>query len=224
MLGAGDALRVLHRRTHERTAAVNEGPAVIAVLDYGAGNLRSIQNTLDAIGARYKIVRDRDGLERASKILLPGVGHFGQMIRALDQLDVRGTLKKRIAAGVPFFGICLGLQALFQRSAEAPDVEGLDVLAGSVERFPASARVPHMGWNTVTLVRPARLLGDLAAEFYFYFANSYYVPICDATVATCIYTSPFTAVLETGNIFGVQFHPEKSGSAGVGIIRRFIEL
>jgi glutamine amidotransferase len=195
---------------------------VIAVLDYGAGNLRSIQNTLDAIGAQYKIVRDSDGLERASKILLPGVGHFGQMIRALDQLDVRETLKERIAAGVPFFGICLGLQALFQRSAEAPDVEGLGVLAGSVERFPAGARVPHMGWNIVTLVRPARLLED--RESYLYFANSYYVPICEATVASCIYTSPFTAVLEAGNIFGVQFHPEKSGSAGVGIIRRFIEL
>jgi glutamine amidotransferase len=195
---------------------------VIAVLDYGAGNLRSIQNTLDAIGARYKIVRDRDGLERASKILLPGVGHFGQMIRALDQLGVRGTLKGRIAASVPFFGICLGMQALFQRSAEAPDVEGLGVLAGSVERFPASARVPHMGWNIVTLVRPARLLED--RESYLYFANSYYVPICEATIASCIYTTPFTAVLEAGNIFGVQFHPEKSGRAGVGIIRRFIEL
>jgi imidazole glycerol phosphate synthase glutamine amidotransferase subunit len=197
---------------------------VIAVLDYGAGNLRSVQNTLDAIGARYQIVRNRDGLERASKILLPGVGHFGQMMRALDQLDVRGTLKERITAGVPFLGICLGLQALFQRSAEAPDVEGLCVLAGSVERFPASARVPHMGWNTVTLVRPARLLEGLAAEPYLYFANSYYVPICDGTVASCTYVLPFTAVLEAGNIFGLQFHPEKSGSAGLGIIRRFIEL
>jgi glutamine amidotransferase len=195
---------------------------VIAVLDYGAGNLRSIQNTLDAIGARYKIVCDRDGLEHASKILLPGVGHFGQMMRALDQLDVRGTLKERIAAGVPLFGICLGLQILFQRSAEAPDVEGLGILAGSVERFPASARVPHMGWNIVTLVRPTRLLED--RESYLYFANSYYVPICEATVASCIYTTPFTAVMETGNIFGVQFHPEKSGSTGVGIIRRFIEM
>jgi glutamine amidotransferase len=197
---------------------------VIAVLDYGAGNLRSVQNTLDAIGAQYKIVRDRAGLERASKILLPGVGHFGQMMRAIDQLDIRGTLKERIAAGVPFFGICLGLQALFQRSAEALAVEGLSVLAGSVERFPASARVPHMGWNTVALVRPARLLEGLATESYLYFANSYYVPLCEATAASCTYALPFTAVLEAGNIFGVQFHPEKSGSAGLKIVRRFIEL
>ena len=195
---------------------------MIAILDYGAGNLRSIQNTLDAIGAAYEIVRDKDGLERASKILLPGVGHFGQMIRALDQLNVRVTLRERIAAGVPFFGICLGLHALFERSAEAPAVEGLSVLAGRVERFPASARSPHMGWNTVTLVRPTRLLEG--RESYFYFANSYYVPICEATVASCSYTSPFTAMLEASNIFGVQFHPEKSGNAGVAIIRRFIEL
>jgi imidazole glycerol-phosphate synthase subunit HisH len=146
------------------------------------------------------------------------------MMRALDRLDVRGTLKERIAAGVPFLGICLGLQALFQRSAEAPDVEGLSVFAGSVERFPASARVPHMGWNTVTVVRPTLLLKNLAAEPYLYFANSYYVPICEGTAASCTYVLPFTAVLEAGNIFGVQFHPEKSGSAGFGIIRRFIEL
>jgi len=224
VLRAGNALRVLHRRTPEGPAPVDKGPVVIAVLDYGAGNLRSVQNTLDAIGAQYRIVRDRDGLERASKILLPGVGHFGQMMRALDQLDVRGTLKERMAAGVPFLGICLGLQALFQHSAEALEVEGLGVFAGSVERFPASARVPHMGWNTVTLVRPGRLLEGRAPEPYFYFANSYYVPICDGTVASCTYTSPFTAVLEAGNIFGVQFHPEKSGRAGLGIVRRFIEL
>ena len=197
---------------------------MIAVFDYGAGNLRSVQNALNAIGTRYQIVRDRSGLERASKIVLPGVGHFGQMMRALDRLEVRRTLTDRIAAGVPFLGICLGLQALFQRSTEAPEVEGLGMFAGSVERFPISARVPHMGWNTITLVRQTRLLESLPEESYLYFANSYYVPICEATVAHCHYASQFTAVLEAGNIFGVQFHPEKSGSVGVGIIRRFIEL
>ena len=197
---------------------------MIAVLDYGAGNLRSVRNTLEALGAQYEIVRDKVGLARASKIVFPGVGHFGQMMRALDQLDVRVTLKERITAGVPFFGVCLGLQALFERSAEAPEVEGLAVFAGSVERFPTEARVPHMGWNTVELVRPSRLFEDPGTEFYFYFANSYYVPICNATAARCEYTLPFTAVLESGNIFGVQFHPEKSGPAGLAVVRRFLEL
>lgn len=197
---------------------------MIAVLDYGAGNLRSVRNTLEALGAPYEIVRDKVGLARASRILFPGVGHFGQMMRALDQSDVRLTLKERITAGVPFFGICLGLQALFERSAEAPEVEGLALFAGSVERFRAEARVPHMGWNTVELVRPSRLLEDLGTESSFYFANSYYVPLCNATAASCDYTLPFTAVLEADNIFGVQFHPEKSGPSGLAVVRRFLEL
>jgi imidazole glycerol-phosphate synthase subunit HisH len=196
---------------------------LIAVLDYGAGNLRSVQNTLEAIGASFEIVRDAAGLRRGEKILLPGVGNFGQMMRALDQLKVRETLKERISEDVPFLGICLGLQALFERSAEAPDVNGLGVFEGSVARFPAGARVPHMGWNTVQPVKPSRVL-DSGREPYVYFANSYYLPLCAATAATCTYTQPFTAVLESGNIFGVQFHPEKSGAAGLEIMRRFSAL
>ncbi len=196
---------------------------MIAVLDYGAGNLRSVQNTLEAIGASFEIVPEAAGLRRGAKILLPGVGNFGQIMRALDQLDVRATLKERIAAGVPFLGICLGLQALFERSAEAPDVDGLGIFEGSVERFPAGARVPHMGWNTVQSTKPSRLL-ERGREPYVYFANSYYVPVCAATAATCTYTNPFTAVLESGNIFGVQFHPEKSGAAGLEIVQRFAAL
>ncbi len=196
---------------------------MIAVLDYGAGNLRSVQNTLEAIGARFQIVRDSAGLRRGAKILLPGVGNFGQMMRAVDRLDVRETLKERITAGVPFFGICLGLQALFERSAEAPDVAGLGLFNGSVERFAAGARIPHMGWNTLQPVKPSRLL-ESGREPYVYFANSYYVPVGAATAATCTYTLPFTAVLERDNVFGVQFHPEKSGSAGLEIARRFAAL
>ncbi len=196
---------------------------MIAVLDYGAGNLRSVQNTLETIGASFEIVRDAAGLRGGAKILLPGVGNFGQMMRALDQLEVRETLKERISEGVPFLGICLGLQALFESSAEAPGVSGLGIFEGVVERFPAGARVPHMGWNTVQPVKPSRLF-DSGREPYVYFANSYYVPVCDATAATCNYTQPFTAVLESGNIFGVQFHPEKSGPAGLDIVRRFAAL
>ncbi len=194
---------------------------MIAIFDYGAGNLRSVQNSIDVIGAEYELVRDSEGLRRASKILLPGVGHFGQMMRALDRLNVRETLKERIAAGIPFFGICLGLQALFERSAEAPEVEGLGIFDGSVNRFSAHARVPHMGWNNLAIVRPSRLAEGAP---YVYFANSYYVPVGDATTAICTYTAPFTAVLESGSVFGVQFHPEKSGRTGLEIMRRFIEL
>jgi imidazole glycerol phosphate synthase glutamine amidotransferase subunit len=196
---------------------------LIAVLDYGAGNLRSVQNTLEAIGASFEVVRDADGVERGDKILLPGVGNFGQMMRALDRLEVRATLKGRIAAGVPFLGICLGLQALFDSSAEAPGVKGLGLFEGSVERFGAGARVPHMGWNTLHAVKPSRLL-DGGREPSVYFANSYYVPVCDATAAVCHYTQPFTAMLESRNIFGVQFHPEKSGAAGLEVVRRFAAL
>ena len=115
---------------------------MIAILDYGAGNLRSVQNTLDEIGATYSLVRDSEGLTHAAKIILPGVGHFGQMLRALDDLGVRAVLKERIAAGVPFLGICLGLQGLFERSEEAPEAEGLGVFPGTVARFPAQARCP----------------------------------------------------------------------------------
>ncbi len=131
---------------------------MIAILDYGAGNLRSVQNTLDAIGAQYKLVRDSKGLQDASKIILPGVGHFGQLMRSLDDMCVRATLTERICAGVPYLGICLGMQALYRRSCEATEVAGLGIFEGTVERFPADARVPHMGWNTLDFTKPARLL------------------------------------------------------------------
>ena len=197
---------------------------MIAILDYGAGNLRSVQNTLDAIGAQYQLVSDSKGLESASKIILPGVGHFGQLMRSLDDLCVRSTLTDRICAGVPYLGICLGMQALFQRSCEATEVAGLGVFEGDVERFPADARVPHMGWNTLDFTKPARLLNGLAPESHVYFAHSYFVPVTAATAATSTYTLPYTAALEKENIFGVQFHPEKSGPIGMKVVQNFVEL
>jgi imidazole glycerol phosphate synthase glutamine amidotransferase subunit len=197
---------------------------MIAILDYGAGNLRSVQNTLDEIGACYQLVRDSAGLRAAPKIILPGVGHFGQMIRALDALDVRPALLERITAGVPFLGICLGLQALFERSTEAPHVSGLSVFRGLVERFPDNARVPHMGWNTLAEVKHSRLMRGTEANAHVYFAHSYYAPVVEATAATCTYVLPYTAVLESRNIYGVQFHPEKSGPVGLQIVRNFVEL
>jgi len=201
---------------------------MITILDYGAGNLRSVQNTLSEIGAEYELVRDSAGLARATKIILPGVGHFGQMMRALDQMQVREALIDRIRAGIPFLGICLGMQALFESSEEAPEERGLGLFPGEIRRFPATARVPHMGWNEIepgTLRQPgAKLLANLAPHPYLYFAHSYYAPLTDATAATCQYNVPYTAVLETKNIFGVQFHPEKSGPIGLRIVRNFVEL
>jgi glutamine amidotransferase len=196
---------------------------VIAIFDYGAGNLRSVENTLAEIGATYTLTRDSDGLRAASKIILPGVGHFGQMMRALDALSVRQTLLDRIAAGVPFLGICLGLQALLGESEEAPEAPGLGLYPGSVRRFPVDARVPHMGWNQLEFKAPSKLLGNLNAP-YVYFAHSYYVPENPATAASCTYGVPYTAVLEDRNVYGVQFHPEKSGPVGLRIVSNFLEL
>ncbi|HOL72467.1 MAG TPA: imidazole glycerol phosphate synthase subunit HisH [Bryobacteraceae bacterium] len=197
---------------------------MIAIFDYGAGNLRSVENTLAEIGAQYTLVRDAAGLKEASKIILPGVGHFGQMMRALDRLQVRGALLDAISAGVPFLGICLGLQALLESSEEAPEVRGLGVFSGCVRRFPRDARVPHMGWNELECCSPSRLLEGLGPAPYVYFAHSYYVPVSHYTVAKCTYSEPYTAVLESGNVFGVQFHPEKSGPLGLRIVKNFVEL
>jgi glutamine amidotransferase len=197
---------------------------VIAIYDYGAGNLRSVANTLEAIGADYRIVRDEEGLRRASKIILPGVGHYGQLLRALDAAGVRQTLLEAIRSGVPYLGICLGLQALFEGSEEAPEVQGLGLLQGRVARFPSGVRVPQMGWNRVTPVAHCRLLKEIAPGSYFYFAHSYYVPVNSATAAVATYYVDYTAVLETDNVFGVQFHPEKSGELGLRVMRNFVKL
>ena len=197
---------------------------MIAIFDYGACNLRSVQNTLDEIGASYTLVRDAAGLRQAAKIILPGVGHFGQMMHALDAMQVRATLSDCIRAGAPFLGICLGLQALFIGSEEAPDVRGLGIFEGTVRRFPAALRVPHMGWNQLELRVPSRLLAGIGSHPYVYFAHSYYVPETPATAAACNYSVPYTALLDSGNTFGVQFHPEKSGPIGLQIVKNFVEL
>lgn len=197
---------------------------MISIFDYGAGNLRSVQNTLDEIGATYELVNDAAGIERATSIILPGVGHFGQMLRALDEMKVREALVTQIKNNIPFLGICLGLQGLFERSEEAPDQRGLGIFSGEVKRFTTTARVPHMGWNQLETIRPSRLLKGLPPSPHVYFAHSYYVPVVEQTAAICTYSIPYTAVLESGNTFGVQCHPEKSGPLGLAIVRNFVEL
>ena len=196
---------------------------MISIFDYGAGNLRSVQNTLGALGAEYELIRDAEGLRRATRLILPGVGHFGQMMRALDEMQVRGALIETLRAGVPFLGICLGLQALFTSSEEAPEVQGLGIFEGQVKRFQGDMRIPHMGWNQLDLVRPSRLLQGTGDKPFVYFAHSYYAPVIRATSAICEYAVPYTAVLEQDNICGVQCHPEKSGELGLKIVRNFVE-
>ncbi|HLH39745.1 MAG TPA: imidazole glycerol phosphate synthase subunit HisH [Bryobacteraceae bacterium] len=197
---------------------------MIAILDYGAGNLRSVENALDALGARHERVRSPEALYGAARIILPGVGHFGQLIRSLDSLGLRTPLKRRIEAGAPFLGICLGLQALFEGSEEAPGLPGLALLPGIVRKFGPGARVPHMGWSPVAPCEDTVLFRRTGTQPYFYFAHSFYVPLLgEATAAVCDYTVRYTAAVERGSLFGVQFHPEKSGPLGLRILRNFLE-
>ena len=197
---------------------------MVSIFDYGAGNIRSVQNTLSEIGAAYELIDDAAGLRAATKIILPGVGHFGQIMRSLAAMRVRETILERIEAGVPFLGICLGLQALFGGSEEAPELAGLGVFPERITRFKGAARVPHMGWNEIDPRPDSRILRNLSPKPYVYFAHSYFAPMIDATAASCTYAVRYTAVLERGNLFGVQFHPEKSGPLGLQIVRNFVEL
>jgi imidazole glycerol phosphate synthase glutamine amidotransferase subunit len=198
---------------------------MISIFDYGAGNLQSVQNTLAEVGAPHTLIDDAAGLRHATKIVLPGVGHFGQIMQSLDAMRVREVFIDRIKAGVPFLGICLGMHALFAGSEEAEDVTGFGLFPETVRRFGAGGRIPHMGWNEIVpRVTDSPLLRNLGPRPYLYFAHSYYVPICAVTAAECTYTTPYTAVLEHENIFGVQFHPEKSGPLGLRIVRNFVDL
>jgi imidazole glycerol phosphate synthase glutamine amidotransferase subunit len=197
---------------------------VIAVVDYGAGNLRSVTNVLDLLQAKYQVVCDASSIAGASKVLLPGVGHFGQLSSAIDQLDLRSALIDSISAGVPYLGICLGMQVLFSGSDESPESLGLGIFNASVHKFETSERIPHMGWNTLESQGPSLLVNASQVRERAYFAHSYYCPAVPSTTFTCEYGSVFSAVVEHNNVFGVQFHPEKSAQFGVGVIRKFVGL
>lgn len=203
---------------------------MIAVVDYGAGNLCSVANALSAIGARYTVVSSAAGIEDASKVILPGVGHFGQIARELDAISLRDTISLRaailqhIAADKMFLGVCLGMQVLFASSDEAVASVGLGLLPGVVTKFAAPQRVPHMGWNAVSRTSDSRLLHNVGDDENFYFANSYFCPVTAATTATTNHGLEFSSVVEVGNVFGVQFHPEKSGPAGLRVLENFAGL
>jgi imidazole glycerol phosphate synthase glutamine amidotransferase subunit len=194
------------------------------IVDYGAGNLRSVQNTLDELGADYRTTNNPQEVLTASKVILPGVGHFGQMMRELDNLQLREPVLERIRAGVPFLGICIGLQCLFEASEESPGSRGLGYFPGVVKRFAGEERIPHMGWNSLTELRRCALLKGLKSPAFTYFAHSFYAPLHAATAATCTYIHPYTAVIERENVHAVQFHPEKSGPVGLAVVKNFLEL
>jgi len=199
----------------------------LSLIDYGTGNVASVERALQRLGAESQRAATRECIENAEALLLPGVGHFAALIRALEERALRGPLLETLERGVPFLGICLGLQALYDSSEEAPDLHGLQLLRGQIRALPSSVKLPHMGWNQVRTARSSRLLEGIAPEAYFYFAHSY-AALAEKespdTVATCTHGAEFVAVLERGNVFAVQFHPEKSGSAGARLLQNFLSL
>ena len=194
------------------------------IVDYGAGNLRSVQNTLEELDVPFETTNRAAAVAGATKIILPGVGHFGQMMNALDEQQLRIPILARIKSGIPFLGICVGLQCLFEGSEEAPGVCGLGLFPGVIRKFAGKARIPHMGWNSLVRLRESKLLVGLDKEAYTYFAHSYYAPVSEATAATCEYMHPYSAVIEHANIHAVQFHPEKSGPVGLQVMSNFVGL
>ncbi|MGB2622729.1 MAG: imidazole glycerol phosphate synthase subunit HisH [Candidatus Acidiferrum sp.] len=195
----------------------------IALLDYGAGNVTSVERALRRLGAEAQRSNSPEQIASADAIILPGVGHYAALIRALDQQNLRAPLLDAIRRGIPFLGICLGLQALYDSSEEAPELAGLKLLSGSVRSLPATVKLPHMGWNQLKPTRPSRLLENIPPEAFFYFAHSFAATESNGeAVALCTHGAEFAAVIENKNIFAVQFHPEKSAEAGAQLLRNFL--
>ena len=194
----------------------------IAIVDYGAGNLTSVMKALTAVRAAPRMSARCTGLAGAQAIVVPGVGHFAAT-RTLDDAD-RQAIRTCIARGVPVLGICLGMQWLFDGSEEAPELPGLGALGGRCARLDCAAvKVPHVGWNTIeTTGRQSRLLAGLPAGASAYFSHTYAPPVTDATVACTTHGATFASVVESGRVFGTQFHPEKSGSAGLRMLAAFV--
>jgi len=197
----------------------------VALVDYGAGNVPSVERAVQQLGATTRRVTQPEELSAAKAIILPGVGHYAAIIRGLDTQNLRTALLQAISRGVPFLGICLGLQALYASSEEAPTLAGLHLLEGEVRSLPKTVKLPHMGWNRVREVKASPLLEGLNGSDYFYFAHTFAVTnsLSDA-VAICEHGTSFTAVLQRDNIFATQFHPEKSGDAGARLLKNFLGL
>jgi imidazole glycerol phosphate synthase glutamine amidotransferase subunit len=197
----------------------------VAIVDYGAGNVPSVERALRKLSAVPERVSSAAKLAAADAIILPGVGHYAALIRAIDERGLRAPLVEAIRSGKPFLGICLGLQALYESSEEAPELIGLGLLQGRVCALPDRVKLPHMGWNRLEVRRESELLRGLGGEDYFYFAHTFAARATDgATVAACEYGAEFGAVVQVRKMCAVQFHPEKSAAAGAKLLGNFLRM
>jgi glutamine amidotransferase len=197
---------------------------VIAIVDYGAGNLHSVVKALQHLGHECAVSSDSDIVGRADKWVIPGVGNFKATAPLANGKLGQVLREGSVSQGRPLLGICLGLQWMFDGSSEAPELRGLGTFDGECTRFSDLVKSPHVGWDSIAIDRTSRLLADVPSGSYVYFTHSYRAPLCSDTVATCTYEAPFTAVAERGNLFGVQFHPEKSGDVGMQMLENFCAL
>ena len=200
---------------------------MIAVIDYGAGNIRSVYKALKHIGCECVITRDKDEIMNADGAVLPGVGSFGDTMDTMNSYGIKDTVIEYINSEKPFLGICLGLQLLFPESEESPNVKGLSVFDGAITKIPSGEglKIPHIGWNSLKINEKSKLFKGIEQNAYVYFVHSYYAADCDECVtATADYGAPLTASVEHENVFGCQFHPEKSGKTGLKILRNFADI
>ena len=201
---------------------------MIAIIDYDAGNIKSVEKAMQLLGQEVIITRDRETIMNADKVILPGVGAFGDAMYNLKKYGLDEVLREVAKRQIPLLGICLGLQLLFERSDETPGVEGLGILKGEILRIPdwPGLKIPHMGWNSLKLQNDGRLFKDLPEEPYVYFVHSYYLKATDESIvkATTEYSTYIHASVEQENVFACQFHPEKSSDTGLQILKNFVEL
>jgi len=196
----------------------------VSIIDYGAGNLPSVERALRTLGSDTECVTRPEEIAKASTLVLPGVGHFSAFVTGLRERNLTATLRDAIARGVPILGICLGLQAMFAASAEAPGERGLDLIHENVQALPTKVKSPHIGWNQLRRLRESILLREIPEDAYFYFAHSYAAAAGEPhTAAACDHGFPFAAVVEQEHLMAVQFHPEKSGEVGSHVLRNFLE-
>jgi imidazole glycerol phosphate synthase glutamine amidotransferase subunit len=195
----------------------------IALIEYGAGNLPSVERALARLGVESRRASTPDALADADTLILPGVGHFGALMRSLGERSLVNPLRDAVSRGVPLLGICLGLQAMFATSDEAPGDAGLNLFPQNVSALPPTDRLPHMGWNQLRRLRSSKLLEGVPENAYFYFAHSYAaLDAGDAGVAMCDHSASFIAIVERNNVFATQFHPEKSGPVGARVLSNFV--
>jgi len=196
---------------------------MIVVVDYRAGNLTSVKKALDHLGVDAVVTREPGVVAKADKIILPGVGHFSATT-ILEQTGLRTAILLRVEEGVPFLGVCVGMQWMFDSSQEAPAIPGLGLIPGKCERFPADVKSPHVGWNSLACDESSRLFRGIPSGSFVYFTHSYRAPVVKATVARSEYGGEFSAAIEQDHLFGVQFHPEKSGAIGLQLLGNFCGL